>query len=302
MGDLPPEDELAELRQVAARDRKEFMQRFSKMIQSRPGLGELSPVLLYETLGRTLADRAGAAAALWPLCHRLAARMPDAVRSAGIEGEGFDLGEALFEKALLSHSGMAFTKHEYDQVWELMAYPDRKVRLAIPRLLEWIKSRDATKEGQDPEYPFFLQAGQRRSYNANQIFRNPAWRKEDPDGALRIHPDDIAQLGAVDGGWMTVETRRGSIVTRIEANDSMRRGMVALPHGYGQNYPGAEGRVQVGPRINFLTASDDWDPITATPHHRNVAVRLRAADSVSASAAEANSAAVRAIVLNGEKQ
>jgi anaerobic selenocysteine-containing dehydrogenase len=176
-----------------------------------------------------------------------------------------------------------------------MAHKDRKVRLAIPRLLEWIKSLDPAKEGLDPEYPFFLHAGQRRSYNANQIFRNPAWRKEDPDGALRIHPDDIAQLGAVDGGWMIVETRRGSILARIEANDSMRRGMVALPHGYGQFYPTADGRIQVGPRINFLTASDDCDPITATPHHRNVAVRLRPADSMSANEAEANSAAVRAI-------
>jgi anaerobic selenocysteine-containing dehydrogenase len=296
MGDLPPEDELAKLREVAARDRKQFMQGFGKMTQSRPGLGELGPVLLHETLGRTLADGAGAAATLWPLCHRVAAKMPHAVHAAGIEGEGFDLGEALFEKALSSHSGMAFSKHEYEQVWELMAHPDRKVRLAIPRLLEWIKSLDAAKESLDPEYPFFLHAGQRRSYNANQIFRNPAWRKEDPDGALRIHPDDIAQLGAVDGGWMIVETRRGSILARIEANDSMRRGMVALPHGYGQFYPSADGRIQVGPRINFLTASDDCDPITATPHHRNVAVRLRPADSVSASGAEANSAAVREVV------
>jgi len=295
MGDLPPEDELAELRQVAARDRKTFMQRFGKMMQSRPGLGELAPILLYETLGRTLADGAGAAATLWPLCHRLAAKMPHALNAAGIEGEGFELGEALFEKALVSHSGMAFSKHEYGQVWELMAHPDRKVRLAIPQLLEWIKSLNAAKEGIDPEYPFFLHAGQRRSYNANQIFRNPKWRKEDPDGALRIHPDDIAELGAVDGGWMIVETRRGSILARIEANDSMRRGMVALPHGYGQFYPSADGRVQVGPRINFLTASDDCDPITATPHHRNVAVRLRPADSISASAGEANSSAVRAI-------
>lgn len=296
MGDLPPDDQLAELRGIATRDRKEFMQRFSSMAQSRPGLGQIAPILLYETLGRTLSDGSGAAAPLWPLCHRLAAMMPHAVKAAGIEGEGFELGEAIFEKARASHSGMAFTKHEYDQVWELMAHRDRKVQLAIPRLLEWIKSLDAAKEGLDPDYPFFLHAGQRRSYNANQIFRNPAWRKEDPDGALRIHPDDLAELGAVDGGWMIVETRRGSIVVRIEANDSMRRGMVALPHGYGQFYPEADGkRVQVGPRINFLTASDDCDPITATPHHRNVAVRLRPADAASASAAEANSAAVHAI-------
>jgi anaerobic selenocysteine-containing dehydrogenase len=95
---------------------------------------------------------------------------------------------------------------------------------------------------------------------------------------------------------MIVETRRGSIVVRIEADDSMRRGMVGLPHGYGQYYPGAHGRVMAGPRINFLTASDDCDPITATPHHRNVAVRLRPADRVSAAVAESNAADLRALL------
>jgi anaerobic selenocysteine-containing dehydrogenase len=165
-------------------------------------------------------------------------------------------------------------------------------------LLEWIKLLDSAKEGPDSEYPFFLHAGQRRSYNANQIFRNPAWRKDDRDGALKIHPEDLAQLGAVDGGWMIVETRRASLVVRIEADNSMRRSMVALPHGYGQSYPGQDRRIVVGPRINFLTASDDCDPITATPHHRNVAVRLRPADPASAAWAEVNSAHIRGLMLS----
>jgi anaerobic selenocysteine-containing dehydrogenase len=104
------------------------------------------------------------------------------------------------------------------------------------------------------------------------------------------------QLGAADGGWMIVETRRGSLVVRIEADDSMRRGMVGLPHGYGQYYPGRDRRVLAGPRLNLITASDDCDPITATPHHRNIAVRLRPADPASAAAAEANSVEVRALM------
>jgi hypothetical protein len=76
----------------------------------------------------------------------------------------------------------------------------------------------------------------------------------------------------------------------------MRRRMVALPHGYGQYYPDQDGRLLAGPRINFLTASDDCDPITATPHHRNVAVRLRPAEPANAALAEAHSADLRALV------
>jgi anaerobic selenocysteine-containing dehydrogenase len=295
MGDLPPAADLAELRILAATDRAEFMQRFTAFLGSRRGLTAIAPAVLYETLGRTLSDGSGGAALLWLACHRFATEQPEAVRATGLTGEGFTLGEALFEKVRTSRSGAAFSTHTYEQGWSLVKHKDRKIHLAVPQLLDWLRSLDPTQEENDPNYPFMLVAGQRRSYNANQIFRNPAWRKDDPDGALRIHPDDIAALGAVDGGWMTVETHTGRLVARVEADDSLRRGVVALPHGYGQAYPpdGAGKRIVAGPRINIITSSDDCDPIAATPHHKNVRVRLASLDAVSAAEAEANS--VRAL-------
>ena len=290
MGDLPSEAELGNLRTLAAADRPEFMKRFTALLSGHRGLAPIAPVVLYETLGRTFADGSGAAALLWLASHRFAAEQPEAVRAAGIAGEGYALGEALFDKIRTSRSGVAFSTHVYEQVWRLVKHKDRKIHLAVPRLLEWLKALDPAQAGVDPDYPFMLVAGQRRSYNANQIFRTPAWRKNDLDGALRIHSDDIAALGAVDGGWLAVETRTGRIVVRVEADDSLRRGVVALPHGYGQAYPGGEGRIVIGPRLNVLTASEDCDPIAATPHHKNVQVRLVPLDPASAAAAEANAA------------
>jgi anaerobic selenocysteine-containing dehydrogenase len=217
------------------------------------------------------------------------------VHAAGIEGKDFALGEALFEKIRTSRSGVAFSTQTYEQVWNLVKHRDHKIHLVIPPLLEWLQSLDPTQETHDPEYPFTLVAGQRRMYNANQIFRHPAWRKDDPDGALRIHPDDITALGVTDGGWVAVETRTGRIVVRVAADDSLRRGVVTLPHGYGQAYPSGEGRIIVGPRLNLITASEDCDPIAATPYHKNVRVRLVPLDPVSAAEAEAASAHVRAL-------
>jgi hypothetical protein len=58
----------------------------------------------------------------------------------------------------------------------------------------------------------------------------------------------------------------------------MRRGHVALPHGYGQRHPGADGTRQVvGPPINWLTDAAYRDPIADTPFHKHVPVRLHAA-------------------------
>lgn len=298
MGALPPEAELAELRALAAHDRASFHQHFMQFLGARRELAAIAPVVLYETLGRTFADGSGGASLLWLAAHRLATEQPEAVRATGLTGEGAALGEALFETARTSRSGMAFSTHTYEQVWSLVKHKDRKIRLAIPRLLDWLKSLDPQRDGVDPAYPFTLIAGQRRWYNANQIFRTPTWRKEDQDGSLRIHPDDLAALGAVDGGWMAVETRVGRIVARIEADDSLRRGVVALPHGYGQAYPTGEGRLTVGPRINFITASDDCDPIAATPYHKNVAVRLTLPTAAEIAAAEHASQQTRALVAS----
>jgi anaerobic selenocysteine-containing dehydrogenase len=297
MGELPSEAVLSELRGLAATDRGEFMRRFVALLGGHSELAAIAPVILYETLGRTFADGSGAAALLWLASHRFATEQAEAVRAAGVGGEGFALGEALFEKLRTSRSGVAFSTHTYEQVWSLVKHKDRQIRLAIPRLLDWLRSLDPVRDRDDPDYSFTLVAGQRRSYNANQIFRTPAWRKDDPDGALRIHPDDISALGGTNGGWMAVETRAGRIVVRIEADDSLRRGVVALPHGYGQTYPaGAEGRVVVGPRLNFLTASEDCDPIAATPHHKNVRVRLKLAGPECSAEAEANSTTLRAML------
>ncbi len=297
MGALPAEPVLAELRDLAATDHAAMMSRAFQLFGENPELAPLASVLLYRTLGPTLPDGAAAAAPLWGACHRTAADHPRAVqRALDSTAEGIELGELLFARVLASPSGLVFTAHEHDEIWDLVKHPDRKIHLAIPRLLAWLRALDPAAEEPDPAYPFTLVAGQRRMHNANQIFRTPAWRKSDPDGALRIHPDDLAALGGVDGAWMAVETRSGRLVARVEADASLRRGLVALPHGYGQAYPDGKGnRLVNGPRLNAITAHDDCDPIAATPHHKNVAVRLAPVVGVEAEEAEALSARVRAI-------
>ncbi|HZZ37193.1 MAG TPA: molybdopterin dinucleotide binding domain-containing protein, partial [Caulobacteraceae bacterium] len=127
------------------------------------------------------------------------------------------------------------------------------------------------------DYPLMLIGGQRRHYNANQIIRDPRWRKNDPGGALHLHPDDLRAVGGAEGDWMAVVTRVGRIVVRTEVDDKLRPGQASLPHGYGQIYDTSAGQVTVGPRLNLLTDCDDCDPIARTPYHKNVAVRVERA-------------------------
>ena len=298
LGLLPDQSVLDELQDAAAKDKGEFMGALGAVLKQDPAYGAVAPILLSLTLGQTLPDGAAGAAVILPGCLRVAKEHPEAVARA-IEGQADDpaLGVALFDRIVASRSGTPFTIHEPEDVWGFVRHQDQKIQLAIPELLDWLLGMDPAADVVDPEYPFTLFAGQRRSYNANQVIRTPAWRKSDQEGGLAIHPDDLDALGGMDGGWVTVQTRRGQLTARAQADDRQRPGSVALPHGYGMDVTEADGaRVVVGPRINMITASGDRDPIAATPHHKTVAVALRRASNEEVDQAEQNSRRVQAVI------
>jgi anaerobic selenocysteine-containing dehydrogenase len=293
LGFLPGDNALAPLREAARRSRSEFTAAFRAFMTENPSAAAVAPLVLYHTLGQTLPDDTAAAAALWNAALACAKRSPQAVRRAiGVPADIPDqaLGDMLFDAIVAARQGVAVTHHEYDEVWSLIAHPDRKIRLAVPGMLEWLARLDPATAGAPKEFPFMLAAGQRRMFNANQIFRDPAWRRDDPDGALLINSADLGELGAKDGDWLAVESPVGRLVARCKADDSMRRGQLALPHGYGQSYPAADGeRLTNGPRINLLTESGNRDPIAGTPYHKHVAVRLSPLTAVESAACQTKS-------------
>jgi formate dehydrogenase len=127
----------------------------------------------------------------------------------------------------------------------------------------------------DPGYPFVLSAGERRATTANTIFRDPAWRRQDAGGALRMSPLDAARLDVRDGGRVRVSTRRGSVEAQVEVTDRLQPGHVSLPNGLGLSYPADSGAGVVhGVAPNELTASEDRDWLAGTPWHKHVAARV----------------------------
>jgi anaerobic selenocysteine-containing dehydrogenase len=117
-----------------------------------------------------------------------------------------------------------------------------------------------------------VSAGERRSFTANTIFRDPTWRKRDAEGALRISVSDAADLGLADGdtAWLTTERARAKV--RVEVNETMRSGHIALPNGFG--LVDAAGGDAVGVAPNELTSTAHRDPIAGTPFHKFVPARL----------------------------
>jgi anaerobic selenocysteine-containing dehydrogenase len=233
--------------------------------------------VLYRTLGPTLPEGAAAAAALWGAAHRCAQANPDGVRRAG-HGEGIEAGERLFDAILTSPSGVVVTDDagDDDAVWRRVATPDGLIHLEIPELLTELRGlADEAPPGADDRWPFILSAGERRSFSANTIIRDPAWRKRDPAGALRVNPADAERLGLIDGDPARLTTKRASVAVTVGLDDGMHPGHLSLPNGLGLDHPAADGEVVVtGTAPNELTASDDRDPWVGTPHHKHVRARL----------------------------
>lgn len=272
------DDDLAGLRAAARAGRPAFAQAFAAAMQERPSLSRLAAVVLYETLGETLPAGMAGAAVLWGAAHACAAAYPDAVRRAGFDGDGFALGEALFDAILTRRSGVPFTVNDHADAFAHVAHDGRRINLEIPELLgELERLREEDRPLTTQEFPLVLSAGERRSSTANTILRDPAWRKKDSQGALRVSPVDAERLGLSDGARARVTTKRGSAVAVVEVTDAMQPGHVSLPNGFGLAYPDADGQLVIqGVPPNELTASEDRDWIAGTPWHKHVPARVEA--------------------------
>lgn len=222
---------------------------------------------MYRTLGKTLPKNAESAAPLLGLTMIYAAKHSEAVKNAGFSG---NLGIALFEKILNDKTGVIISKHEFSDVWKLVKNKDKRIYLEVPEMLEELrelKNENLTNN----EFPFILMAGERRSYNANQIYRNPEWRKIDPQGTMRIHPQDAAEIGIENGAEVVCSSAIGSLNVFAEIDATVRRKVVTLPNGYGLRYKNGE---PSGPELNLITPGNHCEPLTKTPFHKYLPVNV----------------------------
>jgi anaerobic selenocysteine-containing dehydrogenase len=265
------EDELRPLRDAAELGLAAYAQAFLTAVGTNPMFTKALPFVLYETLGPTLPDGLAGAAALWGLAQKAAMTYPDAVRRAGHAD-----GNALFEAILASRSGVTFTVHEYEDDWKLVTHADHKIALHMPEMLDDIRGLfDAPTGLTTPEFPIVLSAGERRAYTANDIFRDPSWRKRDTDGALRVSIEDAEALGLTDGGRARITTAAGSAEASVEISEAMLPGHASLPNGFGLDYIDTDGRAKVpGVAPNSLTSTEWRDAYAGTPWHKHVPARI----------------------------
>ncbi len=264
------EADLAPLREAAARGMAAYAEAFMGVALGDPRLGPQAPVLLYRTLPMPVELKEGAV--VLGLVMKLAMSAPQAIARAGFGGSPVEAAAALFKAICESPSGVVFAKDEWSEVLGRIATPDGKVHLALEDLLgKWGQLLAAGPPPIDAEFPFVLSAGERRSFTANTIIRDAAWRKTDAAGALRMSPSDAASLGVAEGGTVRVTTRGGTVVTTVEVTDTMMSGHISLPNGLGVT-PASGPTAGVAP--NELTRTQDRDELAGTPWHKYVPAQV----------------------------
>ena len=202
------------------------------------------------------------------------------MRRAGFEGEGLELGEALFDAILDGRSGVIFTVDDYDETWRRLAHPDGRVHLAIPELLEELAGAARTSRPRA--------ADRRRSRSCCRP-ASAARRRPTPSSATRLAQEGPRRRPAhaprrrrrasasADGGRVRVTTKRGS----VDGDRRDHRHAAAGPRQPAQRprpvLPRRRRRPVVhGVAPNELTSTDDRDWLAGTPHHKHVRARVEA--------------------------
>ena len=276
-----PLEAVQTLRSAWQAGRGSFRRAFAELAAATPQALALLPVLLYRAIGDLLPAGLAEGAGLWGVCQLAVKHQREAIRRAGIgtaAKDGAELADALFDAILAAPSGVVFSVDDWDESLRRVATPNGRVQLALPEFYDEIGALAAEPAPQPPaEFPFVLSAGERRSYTANTIFRNPDWRRKDRSGALALNPADAARLGLVDGARARLVTQRGQTEVTVACSDRMSPGHVSLPNGQGIDYPDAAGHaVLTGTAPNELTRLQDRDAFAGTPWHKWVPARIEA--------------------------
>lgn len=122
-------------------------------------------------------------------------------------------------------------------------------------------------ESPDEEYPFWLSTGRvlEHWHSGSMTQRVPELYKSFPDAVAYMHPDDAFKLGVRRGSEIIVESRRGSIRTRVETRGRNKppRGLIFVPW------------FDASQLINKVTL-DATDPISKQTDFKKCAVKIRA--------------------------
>ena len=246
-----------------------YLNVISAFMQENPQHARIMPLILAETLGRTLGSVNQA------LIVGLLVSSSQAFK-AGAAAMGyptdFTMIETMFDDILAHPQGLYLSKFQEDN-FSMLRTDDKKLALKIEELFTPVKSatiESELKELEMPEeYPLILHAGLHVDTVANTYLRNPAWNRSRRWATMLVSEADAARLGLADGEKARITTRASSAEIEVEITPRAAEGCVYIRHGGGLIYGGKK----YGVNVNELVHRTDRDEM-CTPMHRRIPCRV----------------------------
>ncbi|MEY4362422.1 MAG: hypothetical protein RL391_1728, partial [Actinomycetota bacterium] len=195
------------------------------------------------------------------------ARLIDYMLQTGPYGAAFGTnpGGASLELLLANPHGVDYGALE-PRLPDALRTKSGRIELAAPELLADVpRLREAIDELSQRS---LVLVGRRHLRSNNSWMHNiEVLVKGKPRCTLHVHPDDASKLGVRDGAAARVASRVGAVDAVVEVTDSIRPGVVSLPHGWGHGMPGTRLRVaaeRAGVNSNVLTDHEAIDPLSGT--------------------------------------
>jgi anaerobic selenocysteine-containing dehydrogenase len=118
-------------------------------------------------------------------------------------------------------------------------------------------------EKADDRHPFRLATSPSRNYLNSSFNEMPSSRAREGKPRVKMHPDDMAGLGLVEGQKVVMGNERGEIILHAEGFSGIRRGVVIV-----ESIPPNDD-FENGEGLNTLTSSTRIAPFGGAAFHDN---------------------------------
>jgi len=212
--------------------------------------------------------------------RRGTARMLDFMLQTGPYGAAFGANPAglSLDVLLANPHGVDLGALE-PRIPEGLRTPTGMIELSPPLLIADLVRLEASIDKADDSQ--MLLVGRRDLKSNNSWMHNiKVLTKGSLSCTAHVHPDDAARLGLSDGSTVRITSRVGSVDAPVEVTDSVRQGVVSLPHGWGHGVAGTQMEVaaeKAGVNSNILTDDQVMDPLSGNAALNAIPVTLQPA-------------------------
>jgi anaerobic selenocysteine-containing dehydrogenase len=176
-------------------------------------------------------------------------------------------------------------KHPHGKIFDVDVVvaerdPDCSDRLDVGNIhmlaeLAAVRAEDFVSERSDSAFPFRLIPRRHQNFMNSSGTALAALNRGKPYNPVYMHPDTVNALGLESGGSVRVTSNHDSVPAVLEADDTLRRDVVAMHHAFG-GMPAEDGNFREhGTNVGRLVPTDvDYDAITGLPRQGNIAVAV----------------------------